>query len=166
MPYNSYYPATYNPYNYLPSYQPIVQAPQAMQNQQQIQAVQPQPAQSIIWVSGDSEASVYPIAPNSAVTLWSQSEPVVYLKQADASGKPTLTTYDLVERTGRPPESKTSEDDRLSAYATKEEFTTIVAAVNGLNVMLSSIKSELSSMREDLGMTKKAHARKTEADDE
>lgn len=93
----------YNMYQAYPFFQPAVQ-PQAMQTPQQIPAVQPmQTAQSgIIWVSGEQEASMYPIAPNSAVTLWSQSEAVVYLKQADASGKPTMRTYDLVERTGAP----------------------------------------------------------------
>ena len=42
------------------------------------------------------------MAPNSAVTLWDSNAPVVYLKQADASGKPSMKIYDLVERNQRP----------------------------------------------------------------
>lgn len=77
-----------------------------MQNMQQPLQQPPmqQPVQqpSIVWVPNEQAAREYLVAPNSAVTLWDSSAPVVYLKQADASGKPTLTTYDLVERTQRP----------------------------------------------------------------
>ena len=59
-----------------------------------------QPAQptSIIWVSGEKEAGLYPVAPNNAVALWDSDAPVIYLKQADAAGKPTVKAFDLVER--------------------------------------------------------------------
>ena len=73
-------------------YQPAQPMQPPMQNQQP----------SIVWVPNEQAAREYLVAPNSAVTLWDSSAPVVYLKQADASGKPTLTTYDLVERTQRP----------------------------------------------------------------
>ena len=177
MPYNSYYPVSYNPYqgyyqpNFQTQFQPIVQTPQTMQNQQQnIQAVQPlQSAQSIIWVSGDKEASMYPIAPNNAVTLWSQSEPVVYLKQADASGKPTMKIYDLVERTETASNANVIEDDNLSAYATKEEVSAIVTAMKSMSDLMSSIKGDIETMRGDLyGIAgkKKAATRRQEVEDD
>lgn len=56
----------------------------------------------MVWVSGEQEAMGYLVAPNSAVALWDSNSPTIYLKQADASGKPTMKTYDLVERTQRP----------------------------------------------------------------
>ena len=63
---------------------------------------QPQPqqsgGQSIIWVPNEKAANEFIVAPNNAVTLWDMNAPVVYVKKADASGKPTMTTYDLVER--------------------------------------------------------------------
>ena len=55
----------------------------------------------MIWVQNEMEAANYLVAPNSAVTLWDSNSPVVYLKQADASGKPSMKIYDLVERTQR-----------------------------------------------------------------
>ena len=73
-----------------------------MQNMQQPLQQPPIQQPSIVWVPNEQAAREYLVAPNSAVTLWDSSAPVVYLKQADASGKPTLTTYDLVERTQRP----------------------------------------------------------------
>ena len=70
---------------------PMMQTPQAPQN--------PIAQGGVQWVSGEQEARGYLIAPNSAVALWDSTAPTVYLKQADASGKPTLKIYDLVERT-------------------------------------------------------------------
>ena len=136
MPYNMYQAYPY----------PFVQPP-AMQTPQQMQAVQPvQAAQSgIIWVSGEQEASMYPIAPNSAVTLWSQSEAVVYLKQADASGKPTMRTYDLVERTGAPSPGQD--------YATKAD--------------LDSMGETIAAMRRDIDAlySRRRAARKEDSDE-
>lgn len=70
-----------------------------MMPQQQMQRTQQGGVQ---WVNSETEARNFLIAPNSAVALWDSSAPRVYLKQADASGKPTLTAYDLVERAETP----------------------------------------------------------------
>jgi len=71
------------------------QIPQALQN--------PVAQSGVQWVSGEQEARNWMIAPNAAVALWDSSAPTVYLKQADASGKPTLKVYDLVERLASAP---------------------------------------------------------------
>lgn len=92
----------YQPYQYFP--QPVPdQLAQLRQNQ-----FQPQQSPSIVWVQSEMEAANYPVAPNNAVTLWDSNSPVVYLKQADASGKPSMKTYDLVERTQRPVQAPTA----------------------------------------------------------
>ena len=78
---------------------------QLRQNQYQPnmqQVPQQQASPSIVWVQNEMEAANYLVAPNSAVTLWDSNSPVVYLKQADASGKPSMKIYDLVERSQRP----------------------------------------------------------------
>ncbi len=98
------YPYYYQPYQ---PYQPPMadQLMQLRQNQYQPnmqQVPQQQAAPSIVWVQNEMEAVNYLVAPNSAVTLWDSNAPVVYLKQADASGKPSMKIYDLVERTQRP----------------------------------------------------------------
>lgn len=87
----------YNPYqqNYYPT-QPNVFPTQ--------QSVSPMQTTSIIWVKGVGEAAAYPVAPNNAVALWDSDAPVIYLKQADASGKPTMKAFDLVERETTPKE--------------------------------------------------------------
>lgn len=98
--YNFFTPAPYgNPY--LPSIYP--QAPQPIQampiqGQQQPAPAAPQ-ATGILWVASEAEAQAFPVAPNNAVALWDSNRPTIYLKQADASGKPVIKTYDLTERT-------------------------------------------------------------------
>ena len=104
MPYQ-YYPPQYQP-GYYPAPVPD-QLAQLRRNQFQPmqQPQQNPPAPSIVWVQSEQEALNYLVAPNSAVTLWDSNSPVVYLKQADASGKPSMKTYDLVERTQRTAQS-------------------------------------------------------------
>lgn len=85
-------------------YQPPVMGQNMMQGNQPMQQMaqpvmqQPQNTSSILWVSNEREAFGYPVAPNSAVALWDANNPVVYLKKADASGKPDTEIYDLVKR--------------------------------------------------------------------
>lgn len=108
-----------------PQYQPAPQAP----------AYQPQPqqpqngGQSIIWVPNERAANDFIVAPNNAVTLWDMNAPVVYVKKADASGKPAMTVYDLVERTAAPaaPQSVPQTE-----YATRKDLADLAARVAAL----------------------------------
>lgn len=170
MAYN-YFPATYTPV-YQPSYnqpyqqmyqQPVMQQQQPVQQPQQMQT-----SNSIIWVSGEKEAAMYPIAPNNAVTLWSQSEPVVYLKQADASGKPTMKIYDLVERTETTQNGAAVDGAKTSAYATKDELAALVSAVRGIDGVVSSVKSDIETIKGDMyGIAgKKKSVKKEEVSDD
>lgn len=127
--FNPYFSPTYQPnWNY-PQYQP-----------QQVQ----QPATSgIIWVSGLNEAQMYPVAPNNAVALWEQSGKTVFLKQADATGKPTMKIFDLVERTTSPSAASSGQGDNSTSYVTKEELGRIAG-------VLETFRGELETMKGDL----------------
>lgn len=131
-------------YPYYPAYQPApysvpqfatqggVTMPQQPQTPQSAN-IGPQTGASIIWISGGEQAaSAYPVAPNAAVALWDQAAPVVYLKQADASGKPSMTIYDLVERKPTPPTPP-------EEWATKAELAAV----------LSTIRAELAALKGD-----------------
>ena len=101
--------------------------PMAPQMQQMPQAPQNPVGQSgVQWVAGEQEARNWMIAPNAAVALWDSTAPTVYLKQADASGKPTLKIYDLVER----PETATGAlQAKTREYVTRQEFDALAAIV-------------------------------------
>lgn len=100
--------------------------------QMRSQVMQPPSAQQsgVQWVSGELEARNYLIAPNSAVALWDSTAPRVYLKQADASGRPTLKAFDLIERTETAPEAAQSP---AVSYVTRVEFDELAAIVRSLS---------------------------------
>lgn len=124
----------FNPYYPQPMPDNLMQMRQMQQPQMQPmqQPVQQNPiAQGgVQWVSGEQEARGYLIAPNSAVALWDSSAPTVYLKQADASGKPTLKIYDLVERAET---SRTAPQEKGVEFVTRKEFDALAALVSELN---------------------------------
>lgn len=97
---------------------PMMQTPQAPQN--------PIAQGGVQWVSGEQEARNWMIAPNAAVALWDSTAPTVYLKQADASGRPTLKIYDLVERAEAP---RTASQEKGVEFVTRKEFDALAALV-------------------------------------
>ena len=135
------------PYQYMPGYQPYYQPPMADQlaqlrgaqyqpMPQQMPQVQPQQAQvsgqSMVWVNGEQEAMGYLVAPNSAVALWDSNAPTIYLKQADASGKPSIKVYDLVERNA-PATAPAAPQAAPVEYATKQDLEALAARVEALS---------------------------------
>ena len=138
----AYYPSYYNPYL-------STALPQ-----------QPQSSPGIVWIGSEREAAMYPVAPNGAVTLWDQNAPVVYLKQADATGKPTLKTYDLVERTESSQDARNGATDDV--YATKKELESVASAVKDIDGLLTSLTKEIDKLK----AAKKMVRRYEEEDDE
>lgn len=122
----------FNPYGYQNPYYPPPMQDNLMQMRQQQMMPQQMPQQNPIaqggvqWVSGEQEARNWMIAPNAAVALWDSTAPTVYLKQADASGKPSLKIYDLVERTETPPEAPQKPGVE---FVTRKEFDALAAIV-------------------------------------
>ena len=124
------YPSYYNPYQ---PYQPpmpdqMAQLGVGQYQPQPLQNMQQPPQQNntqIVWVPGGQAAFEYPVAPNSAVALWDSTAPVIYLKQADASGKPTTKIYDLVERI--------ASQAPAVEYATREQLDALAARVDALS---------------------------------
>ena len=123
----------FNPYYQNPYYpQPMPDNLMQMRQQQMMQPAPPPVPQNPVatggvqWVSSEQEARGYLIAPNSAVALWDSTAPTVYLKQSDASGKPTLKIYDLVERAETP---RTAPQEKDVEFVTREEFDRLAALV-------------------------------------
>lgn len=124
----NYFPQFYNP-----------QYPQQFPQFQQPQQTFPQgQSGGMIWVGSSMEAEQYLMAPNSAVTLWDKNAPAVYIKQTDASGRPTMKTYDLVERKPAPPPI----ENQKVEYATKAELDALVARVEALATPARKTKKE------------------------
>lgn len=122
---------------------PPMQEPMMRQQYQptpQMQYPPPQPqqqqsgGQSIIWVPSEQAANEFIVAPNNAVTLWDMNAPVVYVKKADASGKPAMTTYDLVERSTASVSPTVPQTVPTVEYVTRKDFDELAAKVAALSV--------------------------------
>lgn len=122
------------PYGYQNPYYPQPMPDNLMQMRQQQmpqisqmqQVANPIPQSGVQWVNGEMEARNWMVAPNAAIALWDSSAPTVYLKQADASGKPTLKIYDLVERAETVPNAPQKSGVE---FVTREEFDRLAALV-------------------------------------
>lgn len=133
QPYSVYQQPIYNQPPMPPMQEPMMR--QQYQPAPQAPAYQPQPqqsqsgGQSIIWVPNERAANDFIVAPNNAVTLWDMNAPVVYVKKADASGKPAMTVYDLVERAAAPaaPQSVPQAE-----YVTRKDLADLAARVAAL----------------------------------
>lgn len=168
MPYPYYTPYTYTPYSYQQMIQPTVQQPQNIQPVQGAQMSFANQPSSLIWISTERDAALYPVAPNNAVALWNQNEPVVYLKQADASGKPSMKVYDLVERAETPSDGSKNDGGKDTPYAMKEDVAALAGVVKGFDGMIASIKGDIEKMSGDLyGIAgKKKSTKKAESEEE
>lgn len=128
--YNNYYPMSYQPYMYQAQAQPQMpaQSPQMPQIQQT----------GMIWVNSMLEAQNYPVAPNNAVALWDSTSSTIYLKQADASGRPSFKTFDLVERT----QASNAKAESSVEYATKDELNVLVESIKKMQGEMSTLKAK------------------------
>lgn len=165
IPYNGYNISS-NPYSMQPAAMPQttpqtvapVQTPSVMQD-------------GFKWINSEKEALEYFVEPNHAVALWNANEPVVYLKQADTTGKPTIKTYDLVERV-----TAESTEMKPSDYVTKEDMSALVGVIKNMQTDIQSMKdvgSAIGAIKNDIDTIKgdmygiagkKKAVRKTEAD--
>ena len=83
-------------------------------------------ANQLIWVQGEEAAKAYNVAPNSAVALWDSDEQIIYLKQSDNMGRPSMKILDYTIREVPKPEDK-----------------------------LATLESEIASLKEQLESMKK-----------
>ena len=151
--YPNYFPVTYQPNYYNPNpYQMQYPAHPVQQPATQAQATNPS---SILWVRNNQEAAMYPVAPNNAVALWDSGSPVIYLKQADASGKPTMKTFDLVERIEKPTESVSVQAGTDITYATKDELAALAGVVRDVDGVISELKDEVNNLKAKTPVRKK-----------
>ena len=155
MAYNPYYPVNYN-YGYQQPYYPSVTQPQQPQIQQPVQKVAEQSvvASAVIPVSAKKQAEDYPIAPNAAVVFISTTENVMYLKQSDAVGRPTLQTFQRVDEVTEP-------DKPTVNYATLSDLETVAGAVQAMRGDIETIRGDLYGLA-----GKKKTAKKQEVEDD
>lgn len=139
MGYQTYYQQQMQQNQMMPNNnQMIPMQGQMMPNQQMQNMQQSQNQNGTVWVNGIQEAYSFPVCPNCAVNLWDTLAPCVYVKSADATGRPTMKIYDLVERSNQP----TSPQQAQADYITRSEFEEWTAKVERLSAPKAKKKEE------------------------
>lgn len=95
------YTSPYNPYQ--PQYNFMQPTPNQMMQTQQVTRV-----------NGRNGAEAFRMGANSSVLLLDETEPIVWLKQTDGAGYPTLTAYDIKMHQDLPPVDLRSIEERLT----------------------------------------------------
>ena len=110
MPYNSYYPATYqSPMQNTQYMMPYSQQASPQMQYSQVSAMPQQTSGSIVWVQGKVGAKAYPTAPGTTALLMDSEDTRFYLKSVDASGMPMpLRTFYYTEEI----DAQQSNDDK------------------------------------------------------
>ena len=120
-------------YNYFPTnYQPIY--PQQNYSVQVPANTQPSTQSSLIWVSGETGAKAYMVAPNQTVVLWDSESQSIYLKSADASGMPSIKILDYTIRDNAP---QGPEIQPVADFATKDDVVALQKEINALKAKFS-----------------------------
>ena len=96
------YPNPYNPY------QPQYNFTQPMPNQTFPSM------QQVVKVNGRNGAEAYRMGANSSILLLDETEPIVWLKQTDGAGYPTITAYDIKLHQDLPPVDLRSIEERIT----------------------------------------------------
>jgi hypothetical protein len=113
---------------YFPSYNPYQQF-QTMQQQQ------PQQQNGgLLWVQGIEGAKSHFVEPGRSVLLMDSESNSFFIKSADTSGMPLpLRIFDYQERTAQQaPQQPTAAVHDTSAYITREEFESRLAAITAV----------------------------------
>jgi len=53
---------------------------------------------NLIWVQGEAGAKAYMVAPNNTIALWDSEAQVIYIKESDMMGRPTMQILDYTIR--------------------------------------------------------------------
>lgn len=127
--------------------QNMMQGNQPMQQPvmgQQFQQMNNANNSGILWVNSEREAVEYPVAPNSAVALWDANNPVVYLKKADASGKPDTEIYDLVKRNAAQAAQMPVQATQTPVveYVTRADFNALAERYDEIAAELETLKNK------------------------
>lgn len=93
----------FNPYQMNPAY--------ANQINNNLRAVNPY---QIIKVNGRGGADAYQMPPNAQALLLDETQPILWLKQTDGAGYPTVTAYDIKPHEEAPVPDMKSLEERIT----------------------------------------------------
>ena len=118
------FPATY------PQYYPQYQQNTLQQNT------------GIIWTQGIESARAYPIAPNCQVVLFDSEQQCIYLKSADASGKPSMRILDYTIRSEAPKTAQNALSGNDATTPTMQDLSALQGQIDALKEKIERLTNE------------------------
>lgn len=94
-----------------------------------------------IWVTGKAGADAYNVAPNSRVILWDSDAQVVYIKSADAMGRPSMQILDYTIR-----QNDVAKANPLQGSAPQTEYVTRAELEERLKQLKENTANEQSAL--------------------
>lgn len=153
MAYNSFYPASYQPYQYqqYPNFQQPMQPVSQMNNFQNGNSSQMQIQNGgFVSVHSIQEAFNYPVAPGNSVTFKDENSPYIYVKTKGFSQleEPIFKKFRLIEESDtQPQESTTTVTEQAVNYADFAKQTEITALWGEIDALKKQI-AELTAKPE------------------
>lgn len=99
---------------------------------------------TFVWVNSEREALDYPVARNSGILMMHRTEPIIYMKQADAYGRPLpLEVYDLKKRV--PPEPAMTQFD-ASQYVKTDDLAKYLSGFVTVDKITDIVKNEFENL--------------------
>lgn len=135
------YPSYYTPSQPMPGQLEQLRMGGNAQMQQPAQSQQPQ--SGLIWVQGESGAKSYMVANGNSVLLMDSERQTFYIKSTDASGMPSMRTFDYSERVSQPvqPVPAPAAQPHVD-YVTREEFNALAARIDALKPAKEETQNE------------------------
>lgn len=118
---------------------------------------------NMVWVQGEAGAKAYVLPNNTTLPLWDSEAQVIYIKSVDASGKPSMTILDYVDRNAPVQEEKEKDE-----YVTKTDldllnnkFEAVSEQIDSLNGQVQKIENKIINInRPQQGSTNNVNNRK------
>ena len=162
MAFNNPYLYYQNPYMVQYQAQPTQQA-HPVQNQQNYAQPQNQIQNGgLVTVPSEEVARNYPVALGTSVTFKHETAPYCYTKTMSFSqfDAPKFEKFRIVKEDDVPAEE--AKEAPVVSYATKEDLGAVVAAMNGLDEMLSHVKGDIETIKTDMyGMAGRKKSKKS-----
>ena len=114
-----YYPQVSTTPAYVPTRQTTTVLPSYQQNQQMLNN------SNIIWIQGEEAAKAQNVPNGCNMAFFDSENQCIYIKSVDASGKPSLTILDYVDRN-----APTEKEESKIEYATKEQIDSQFSSIN------------------------------------
>ncbi len=100
---------------------------------------QPMTQNYFAWVQGEAAAQAFQVAPNSTVVLMDSEQPIIYMKSADATGRPgQMVKQYLVTEEQYAQLQNGIKNDTVS----REEFETAIAEIKQKYVLRKEFRNE------------------------